>query len=253
MVTLGASEASRAFYEGAFSAIPNLGYAVPDLGFSPFEYIPTETDTKENPVAKKNSGKTVKKVPDQFDPAESVEELAKQKLIPKYHTHLVNAKIAYLFKNKPLKVRGKLAVATAEKVNKKNTVLSGYHFIITVGYPTWNELSDPVRLAVLDHELCHCLVDDDEDGNPKYSIVPHDIEEFSSVIMRHGLYAPDLVMMGRVVSEAKLPDNLSEEVVVKKVGKPDEDEDPIEAAPKKSLKIKRSVKTDDDDLLDTDD
>jgi hypothetical protein len=173
-------------------------------------------------MAKKNKGKSVQAVPLQFDPAEAVEEIAK-KLIPKHHSHLVSARIAYLFKNKPMKSKGREVYATAEKISKKNYALCKHHFLITVAYPTWKDLSDKKKLAVIDHELEHCFVEDDEKtGEPKYSILPHDVEEFGSIIRRHGLYTTDLVRIGRVVEDAL--ENLEKKTVVKKVGKPDEEE-----------------------------
>lgn len=142
--------------------------------------------------------KQVKNAPLQFDPAESVEAIAK-KLIPQYHTHLVNAKIAYLFKNKPTTKGGKLVLATAKKCSKEEQALCNYHnpegenhfdFIITVFYKAWSEMSDAQKFALVDHELSHCLVDEepDEDGNAEtqYKIISHDFEEFYAVIERHG-------------------------------------------------------------------
>jgi len=171
-------------------------------------------------MAKKNKGKSTQSVPVQFDPADAVEKIAK-KLIPKYHSHLVTSKIAYLFKNKKKKTKGREVVATAEKISPKHYALCGYHFLITAFYPTWTGLSDKQKLAVVDHELEHCFVEDDEKtGEPKYSILPHDVEEFGVIIKRHGLYTTDLVRIGRVVEDAL--ENLEKKTIVKKVGKPEE-------------------------------
>jgi len=173
-------------------------------------------------MAKKNKGKSVKAAPLQFDPAEEVENIAK-KLIPKYHSYLANARIAYLFKNRKVKSKGREVVATAKLIGKDMRALTGYHFLITTAYPTWQELSDKQKLAVIDHELEHCFVEDDEKtGDPKYSLLPHDVEEFGSVIKRHGLYTTDLARMGRLVGDAL--EDLEKKTVVKKLGKPDEEE-----------------------------
>jgi hypothetical protein len=186
---------------------------------------------------KKSAGKIVKSVPVQYDHAKDVETLANG-LIPKYHSHLVNCKIAYIFKNKPITAKGRGVAATAEKVSAKNNLLSGYHFVITVAYPTWKELSDEIKLAVIDHELEHCFVEDDEKtGETKYKILPHDVEEFGAVIKRHGLYTKDLARIGRVVEDAL--DGLKKDVVVTKVGKPEaeeSEEDELDAMSRKALK-----------------
>lgn len=167
-------------------------------------------------MAKGNKGKNTKAIPVSFDPAEEVEQIAK-KLIAKNHSHLATCKVAYLFKNRAIKAKGRNVVATAKKISAENRVLSGYHFLITVAYPTWKELDDKVKLAVVDHELEHCFVDDDEKtGEPKYSILDHDVADFRSIILRHGLYTVDLVQFGTVASNALASVNKS--VVVKKVG-----------------------------------
>ena len=207
-------------------------------------------------MAKKNKGKSVQSVPVQFDPAEDVEKIAK-KLIPKYHSHLASCSIAYLFKNKPMKSRGREVCATAEKVSKKNHALCGYHFIITVAYPTWKDLSEDVKRAVVDHELEHCFVEDDEKtGEPKYSILPHDVEEFGSIIRRHGLYTTNLVRIGHVVEDAL--EGLSKDVVVKRVGEADdveeEDEDLDDEVEEEEEEEEEEEDFDDeDDLLDEQD
>ena len=161
---------------------------------------------------------SVKPIPVQYDPAETVGELAKD-LIRQYHPHLATCKIAYLFKNKEIKSKGRLVVATTKKVSADMHALCGYHFLITIAYPTWNDLSDEIKRAALDHELEHCWVEDDEKtGETKYRILPHDVEEFGSVIQRHGLYTTNLVKLGSVVDNAEIPDNLSKETVVYKLG-----------------------------------
>jgi len=195
-------------------------------------------------MAKNKKGKATQSVPVQFDPAEAVEKIAK-KLIPKYHPYLANCKIAYLFKNKPMTSKGCEVLGTAEKVSKKNHALSGYHFIITVSYPSWNDLSDAKRRAVVDHELAHCFVDDDEKtGDPKYSILPHDVEEFGEIIRRHGLYTTNLVRIGRVVEDAL--ESLSKDVVVTKLKKATDDEEEEED-------YEDDEEEEDDDFLDDED
>lgn len=139
----------------------------------------------------RNSGKSTVKVPLQFDYAETVEELAKP-LIAQYHTHLVNASIAFIYRNKPMKSKGRIIFATARACGqfmKDLLKISGgkeYDFVITVNYEEWGKLTDEQKRAVIDHELCHCWVDEDDAGNVKYTLLPHSLQEFSEVVDRYG-------------------------------------------------------------------
>jgi DNA-binding FrmR family transcriptional regulator len=153
----------------------------------------------------KGSGKQVKQVPLQYDDAELVEELAKE-LIAEHHTHLVNSNIAYLYKNKPMSQKGRTIIATAEKCSKKVKAISSRDFVIVVSYEAYNKLTDKQKRAVIDHELEHCLVDEDDEGNEVTKIIPHDVEEFYCIIARHKLYKSDLIALGRVVENLREDD-----------------------------------------------
>lgn len=146
----------------------------------------------------KNSGVTVENVPTSFDKAETVEQVAKD-LIRKYHSELVNIKIGYLWKNKIIKKQGREVVACLAKCSDLIKALCELDVIMIISYPSYNSLTDKQKIACVDHELTHILVDEDLAGNPKVRLIAHDVEEFGSVIERHGLYMDDLVMLGRVV------------------------------------------------------
>ena len=113
-----------------------------------------------------------------------------QKLIEKHHEHLDGAKIAIICKDKASKKQGKTILATASLPSKKIRPLldDDYHFIICVALDAWEVLEDKQRLALMDHELCHCHFS--EDGDP--IIVAHDLEEFGCIIVRHGLWRGDI-------------------------------------------------------------
>ena len=173
---------------------------------------------------KKNSGKKVEKSPVQYDPADTVEDLAKN-LIRKHHTELVNTKIAYLFKNKTIKAKGREVIAFVSKCSGIVKALSDYDVVMIVSYPSFQNLTDAQKLAVIDHELTHLLVDEDSTGAPKVRMIAHDVEEFSSIIERHGLYLEDLVRLGRVVKTVTVYDGKKKKVLKLKPG-----EDPVERA-----------------------
>jgi hypothetical protein len=174
---------------------------------------------------RKNSGVTVEDVPTSFDKAETVEEIAKE-LIRKHHSELVNIKIGYLWKNKVIKKGGREVVAQVAKCSDLVKSLCELDVIVVVSYPSYNSLTDKQKRACIDHELTHILVDEDLAGNPKVKIVAHDVEEFGSVIERHGLYMDDLVTLGRVVQTVLVRDKDGSSKVIKlRPG-----DDPIEKA-----------------------
>lgn len=147
-------------------------------------------------------GMQTKQVPLQYDSAETVEELAKE-LIRDYHTHLINKKIKYLFVNKPIKRQGQIVAATAEKISKKVAAISdNIEFLIVVSYPIYNDLSDELKRYVIDHELSHCFIDDpNDDGEEKNMLLPHDFEDFISIVERYGPIREEIRKLNEVLKE----------------------------------------------------
>ena len=140
----------------------------------------------------RNSGKSVVAVPAQFDRAETAEVMAKP-IIASFHPHLINCKIAYVYYNKPMKQGNRVIFATAKKCSPLTRDLckmsggEGFDFIITINYEAWNTLTDTQKKAIIDHELCHCVVEENEKtGKEKLSIAPHDLAEFSTILDHWG-------------------------------------------------------------------
>ena len=126
-----------------------------------------------------------------YEPASEVEKIARE-LIGQYHSHLVEAVIHYLFRKGPWTAQNRETWGKASKVTGVNHYLTGFDFIITISRDVWDELNESQRKALVDHQLEHCNKDTDSKGNPKFNIVGHDIEDFVSVICRHGFWTPDL-------------------------------------------------------------
>lgn len=143
-----------------------------------------------------------------FRAAPEVEAIAND-LIPQYHQHLIDfsVKIRYVFIDKTPKTKGRETWGTCRKISGLNAFLEGDNkegdplFVITISEPVWDVLPQDKRIALVDHELCHAWAEakqqkNDGDGdsdmetdNPvKLSIKPHDVEEFSCIIRRHGLW-----------------------------------------------------------------
>ncbi len=145
--------------------------------------------------------------------APEVESIANE-LIAKYHQHLIDfsVKIRYVFVDKTPKSKGKETWGTCRKVSGLNAFLEGVatdgsdpFFVITISEPVWDVLPDDKRIALVDHELCHAWAeakqqkddaDDDSDletDNPvKLSVKTHDLEEFSCIVRRHGLWREEI-------------------------------------------------------------
>lgn len=129
----------------------------------------------------------------------SVIEMAND-LIEQYHTILKHANIGILFKDEAPVSRGKTTLGKAIKVTDRMKVYTGLDFIIWLAWDEWQRLTDAQRLALIDHELCHCGM-----GTAGWAIRPHDIEEFTEVIERHGFYTRDLWKVERIAKGQQLP------------------------------------------------
>jgi len=128
-------------------------------------------------------------------------------LIPKYHQHLIDfdVRIEYVFIDKTPKAKGREVWGTCRKISNLNAFLangqdgSDPFFVITISEPVWEVLPPKSKIALVDHELCHAWAeaqqDEETDGSEdvvKLSLRPHDLEEFSCVVRRHGLWRDDI-------------------------------------------------------------
>lgn len=144
---------------------------------------------------------------DKFEPAPEVEKIARD-LIAKYHGHLINAKIKYLFRRGPWTSQKRETLGKATKVSGVNQYLTGLDFIIMINIEVWDQLNDKEKIALVDHELEHCC---EEDG--KYFIQGHDVEDFLAVIKRNGFWTPDLRKIENEAVQGKLFENTRLEAV----------------------------------------
>lgn len=146
-----------------------------------------------------------------FSPASEVEKIAKS-LIPEFHPHLVeNIRVDYVFTDKTNKRGSKEVWGTMRKVSALNAYLASdansqkhgateAFFVMVISEPVWNNLNDQQKKALVDHELCHAKVDVDDEGNYKLKIVPHDMEEFTEIVKRHGLWAEDVAEVAAAIN-----------------------------------------------------
>ncbi len=123
-------------------------------------------------------------------------------LIPKYHPHLTNARISYLWKQE-LQIRGagRVRLAKASKCDAKLAFLANSDFVILFNWKAWEKLTAMQRVAIADHELCHC--DQDLDSGA-WKMRHHDVEEFSEIVGRYGLWKMDLMLFGHQLKQLEL-------------------------------------------------
>lgn len=122
-------------------------------------------------------------------------------LLPKFHFHLVEARIALAWRLawKPDR-DGRLTLGQCRKASDLDRELRDYDFVILLNKEAWQRLKTEQRRALVDHELCHAQVQLGDDGEPKkdergrivYRVRGHDLEEFRDIVGRHGCYKDDI-------------------------------------------------------------
>jgi hypothetical protein len=122
-----------------------------------------------------------------FDECDDTVYALKVELLNDYHSSLRNAEIKCLFYDRAKKRGGKIILGTAEAVSSKFKYLTGIDFIISIYKGVWDIMASQERRALLDHEMSHCSIGEDKDGNPTYKIIPHDIEDFAAILDRYGV------------------------------------------------------------------
>lgn len=97
-----------------------------------------------------------------------------------------HATIIYLGSDNPKTGKGKTIYAECEKVQDKNKWAIPCDFTITVFEPNCVGFTKEQMRILIFHELLHVGIEFTEDGSEKYSIKPHDYEDFKIIIDRYG-------------------------------------------------------------------
>lgn len=133
-----------------------------------------------------------------------------QDLIRDHHRHLRDSAIRYLLRTGGEWKKGGKECWSSSTILSGATqhVASNVDVILIVNAEVWEALRVPQRTALIDHELSHLepqvtsagdIVTNPATGRPLLRTVAHDVEEFAAVIERHGLWRPDLEMVGGIV------------------------------------------------------
>ena len=169
------------------------------------EQKPKRKKVTTKPLEREHSGKVT-------EPYRLMEDL-----IDKHHSHLKDAKMAICWRfgwNQD--ADGRLSLGRAKKASDLDRALKEYDFAILLNWEAWNKggLDQAQKAAVIDHELCHCQVvvdrngetKTDEEGRTVYRVRKHDVEEFKDVVSRHGLYTSELASLAEAgIKDSKRP------------------------------------------------
>jgi hypothetical protein len=149
-------------------------------------------------------------MPKIYELSESVEQVANS-LIPNYHPDLATVKIAYLVCDTESKRNGKPVLGTTRKLSAEMKVLSSgdYDFVITVPLPIWNDMPNERRAAMLDSLLERISAEENQEtGDVSLKVRQPDVQEFTSILQRHGAWNESLVDFVSTASEIGVGDNV---------------------------------------------
>ena len=109
---------------------------------------------------------------------------------------------------------GRMKLAAAKIAGDLDRELQAFDVVVILNQNFWRnrEVSDAQRTAVMDHGLSQVLLRFDRNGEPVedekgrkvYRRRKFDIQEFTGVIKRHGIYTKDLETFARVISKQAL-------------------------------------------------
>lgn len=153
-------------------------------------------------------------MPKEYTSAESVESIAGG-LIPNYHPEIAGARIMYSFVSEASKKNGKEVLGTAKKLSGFNEWALEADFVIIVALDKWNDLTENQRTALVDHLLERCTGEEDENsGEMKWKMRDPDVQEFPTILHRHGAWNEDLqgfVSMAASIDLDQIVDEETEE------------------------------------------
>lgn len=92
-------------------------------------------------------------------------------------------RIAYQTSDRAKKSGNKIIYADTERVKGKYKALMPYDFVITFYWPNCENLTEEKLEKLMYHELRHVGFD----GDGKFTIIQHDVEDFREVIDRWGI------------------------------------------------------------------
>lgn len=132
-------------------------------------------------------------------------------IIDQFHEHLAGVRILHLFTTKPRMSGGKLVLGKTQKLSGVAQYLSSlgdgqpYDFLMVFDEEQWRAHDDDPdwQSALVDHECCHIVDQVDAEGEKtgEWVLAAHDVEEFTTIVRRRGLWTQDLKDLGYAVGD----------------------------------------------------
>ena len=97
--------------------------------------------------------------------------------------------------------------------------LSEYNYVMLLHKPVYMDLTENQQNALVFHELMHIKSREDKDDNVHWSVKNHDVEEFICVVKKHGLWSPQLKVLGSFIEDKE-----EEEIDVEEIDEEDTEE-----------------------------
>jgi hypothetical protein len=135
-----------------------------------------------------------------FTPADEAQKLASP-LIEKHHSHLVNAKILFVFKEGTWNKGGKPCSGEVKCLSPLMATIAELDFCIILNHKYWAVLDEHFRTILVDHLLSCCNFKEGKDGELTWCKVAPPTLEFPQVVERYGSYNEDLKEMERSMRE----------------------------------------------------
>lgn len=139
-------------------------------------------------------------------------------IIAECHPHLRGYPLRFGWRSKARKIDGEAKAGTAEIISGREACflmtdaekeMLGQEqgpklFWVEISVIDWMVATVRQRVALLDHELRHCVIKLNRQFMPVMKIDPHDVEEFNDIVLRHGKWNPRLEAFAKALEEGSV-------------------------------------------------
>jgi len=150
-------------------------------------------------------------MPRDYSTADSVAQIAAG-LIPNNHPDLATARLLYVFVDKAGMKGGVEQLGKSKKLTGLSEWAMEKDFVLEVPLDRWNDLDPNQRTALVDHLLECCTGEEDEKtGDMKWQIRSPEVNEFASILQRHGAWHSGLASFVEVAQGIELDEVVEQE------------------------------------------